>query len=114
MEARDAIVWVEENKKRILRKAETYASYTPYDTEDFLQDAYEAAIKASDIMKEKMSNPSFQPVQVINGMEVKAFDAIFKTIHRQIVFGVTPYPEEGRYEHRDDGCRLKKRHPTTR
>ena len=96
MNASDAIKWVDNNKKRILKKAETYTSYTPYAAEDFLQDAYEAAIKAGAIVSADIS---------------ANFESVFRVVHRQIVFKVTPYPEEGRYAHNDDGSSMKKRHP---
>lgn len=80
METANAIKWVDDHKRDILRKAEMYVTYAPYCTEDYLQDAYEAAILAAKVVTD----------------DLVAFEKVFRNFHRQIIFKVTPYPEEDR------------------
>ena len=77
----DAIKWVDAHARVILSRVNGYTLYTPYSPVDYLQDAYEAAIKA---------------VKVVNEDPTKSFSAVFMIMHRKIVFAVTPYPGEER------------------
>lgn len=49
----EAIDWVDQNAKQILGHTRKYLPFAPYDQEDFLQDAYEAALEASKISEER-------------------------------------------------------------
>jgi hypothetical protein len=46
MECQKAIDFVNEHKPQIISRARKYAYYAPYDDDDFIQDAYEAAVMA--------------------------------------------------------------------
>jgi len=48
-----AVDWVDRNKHRIRGRAMKFARMSPYDTEDFLQDAYEAALLAEQVAARK-------------------------------------------------------------
>ncbi len=48
-----AVEWVDKNKHRIRGRATKFAKMSPYDTEDFLQDAYEAALLADEVSARK-------------------------------------------------------------
>lgn len=72
----DAVAWVNQHQNIIAKKARYYTFYTPYDTEDYLQDAYVAAIIASDISQKKDL----------------PFAACFWTTYRDQVSMITPMP----------------------
>jgi hypothetical protein len=72
----DAVAWVKQHRKIIARKAQNYTVYAPYDIEDYLQDAYVAAIIATEISQKK--NLPFAPC--------------FWTTYRDLVSITTPMP----------------------
>lgn len=72
----EAVAWVNQHQNIIARKARYFTFYTPYDTEDYLQDAYVAAIIASDISQKKDI----------------PFAACFWTTYRDQASMVTPMP----------------------
>ena len=73
----EAIGWVNENTKPILGHIRKYLPFAPYDQEDYLQDAYEAALAA---------------VQVARDRQVP-FVACFWIVFRRRITEVTPHPE---------------------
>ena len=46
---RAAVQWVGENKRRIKGRAAKFQRYSPYDLEDFIQQAYASALEAIDV-----------------------------------------------------------------
>lgn len=81
MKIEDAMRWVNENKGMLARRAAAYTDFAPYAVNDYLQDAYEAAIKAAICCQR---NPKLQ------------FEGCFTKIWRDIVASVTPFPDEAR------------------
>jgi hypothetical protein len=77
MTAEAAIAWVDENVKQIAGHSRKYLPYAPYDQEDFLQDAYEAALEAATVSMER---------QVF-------FPACFWTLYKGKISAVTPNPD---------------------
>jgi len=77
MTAEAAIAWVDQNIKQIAGHSRKYLPYAPYDQEDFLQDAYEAALEAATVSTER---------QVI-------FPACFWNLYKGKLAAVTPNPE---------------------
>jgi len=77
MTAEAAIAWVDQNAKQITGHSRKYLPYAPYDQEDFLQDAYEAALEAAAISEDR---------QVF-------FPACFWTLFKGKIAAVTPNPE---------------------
>ena len=77
MTAEAAIAWVDENAKQIAGHSRKYLPYAPYDQEDFLQDAYEAALEAATVSMER---------QVF-------FPACFWTLYKGKISAVTPNPD---------------------
>jgi hypothetical protein len=49
----DAVAWVDQNAKMIHGHTRKYLPFAPYDQEDFLQDAYEAALVAAKVSAER-------------------------------------------------------------
>jgi len=49
----EAIGWVNENAKTILGHIRKYLPFAPYDQEDYLQDAYEAALAAVQVARDR-------------------------------------------------------------
>ncbi len=49
----DAILWVDQNAKQIQGHTRKYLPFAPYDQEDFLQDAYEAALEAVNVSADR-------------------------------------------------------------
>jgi hypothetical protein len=49
----DAILWVDQNVKQIQGHTRKYLPFAPYDQEDFLQDAYEAALEAVNVSADR-------------------------------------------------------------
>ena len=76
MTAEDAIDWVDQNVKQIAGHSRKYLPYAPYDQEDFLQDAYEAALEAAKVSMER---------QVF-------FPACFWNLYKGKISAVTPNP----------------------
>jgi len=74
MNGEEAVAWVERNRGLVIKKVGLLKSNTPYDLEDFLHDAYEAALMALRISSRK--EISFPPV--------------FWVIFRKNVLRVTP------------------------
>jgi hypothetical protein len=72
----DAITWVDQNAKQIIGHSRKYLPFAPYDQEDFLQDAYEAALEAT-----KVSTDRQVP-----------FPACFWILFKGKVSAVTPNP----------------------
>ena len=81
MTAEDAVKWVGQNKGLFVTLAGKYLPFTPYDREDFVQDAYEAAIVAA-CVAEKKKLP---------------FEACFWTVFNQAVRNVVPNPFSSRH-----------------
>ncbi|WP_020678158.1 hypothetical protein [Geopsychrobacter electrodiphilus] len=77
MTAEAAIAWVDQNAKQIAGHSRKYLPYAPYDQEDFLQDAYEAALEAATVSMER---------QVF-------FPACFWTLFKCKISAVTPNPD---------------------
>lgn len=77
----EATIWVDQNKGMLAKQAAKYTLFAPYAVNDYLQDAYEAAIKAAVCCQ---INPALE------------FQACFMTIWRRIVASVTPFPDEAR------------------
>lgn len=73
----EAVGWVNENAKTILGHIRKYLPFAPYDQEDYLQDAYEAALAA---------------VQIARDRQVP-FVACFWVVFRRRITEVTPHPE---------------------
>jgi len=48
---RFAVQWVEGNMKKVRGRAAKFQRYSPYDMEDFIQQAYEAALTAVDVSR---------------------------------------------------------------
>lgn len=87
MTTEDAMRWVDEHKGLILKRAKMhYVKHAPYDVDDYIQDAYAAAIEAVAVIKQ---NPRLQ------------FEGVFRTIFYQNVAKVTPWREEGRDANRE-------------
>jgi len=53
----DAIAWVNSYRQYIISRALEYVKHTPYDTEDYVQDAYNAAVSA---VRACQQNPKLQ------------------------------------------------------
>lgn len=79
--AADAVKWVDQNKGLIVVRAGKYLPFTPYDRDDFVQDAYEAAIVAACIAERKNL----------------AFEACFWTVFNRHVANVVPNPLSTRH-----------------
>lgn len=77
----DAKNWVDQNTGMLANIALKYTWYAPYAVDDYLQDAYEAAVKAA-ICCQK--NPAVK------------FEACFFKIWRTLIASVTPFPDEAR------------------
>lgn len=77
MTAEAAIAWVDQNAKQIAGHSRKYLPYAPYDQEDFLQDAYEAALEAATVSMER---------QVF-------FPACFWNLYKGKISAVTPNPD---------------------
>lgn len=88
MHVHDAIEWVNIHKGLIFKKSAMYTNFTPYDKIDYLQDAYEASVKAALCCQR---NPTIK------------FEACFYRIWRDLVASVTPFPDEAR-----EACKKKK------
>ena len=76
MTAEDAIEWVDQNAKKIAGHSRKYLPYAPYDQEDFLQDAYEAALEAAKVSMDR---------QIF-------FPACFWNLYKGKISAVTPNP----------------------
>ena len=77
MTAEDAITWVDQNTKQIAGHSRKYLPYAPYDQEDFLQDAYEAALEAATVSTERQT----------------FFPACFWNLYKGKISAVTPNPD---------------------
>ena len=75
MTVQDAIHWVDNHLRIIKKQARTFAQYTPYDPDDYIQNAYEAAIIASATIRDDDD-----------------FEGYFWTIFRRIASSITPNP----------------------
>lgn len=76
----DAISWVDQNAKKIAGHSRKYLPFAPYDQEDFLQDAYEAALEAVLISTERQI----------------PFPACFWVLYKSKISAVTPNPSSRR------------------
>lgn len=92
MDVIEAVAWVDRHHLNILKSVVKYTTYAPYSAEDFLQDAYEAAIRAAAIVSD---NPALN------------FNGVFRNIHLQYIFRVTPFPEEERKRLEDEKIAAK-------
>jgi len=81
MTIEDAITWVDAHRRMLAKRAISYTEFAPYAVNDYLQDAYEAAIKAAVCCQK---NPRLE------------FEGCFTRIWRDIVASVTPFPDEAR------------------
>jgi len=72
----DAIAWVDRNAKQIAGHSRKYLPFAPYDQEDFLQDAYEAALEAAEVSVDRQI----------------PFPACFWVLFKSKVSAVTPNP----------------------
>ncbi len=72
----EAIDWVDQNAKQIIGHSRKYLPFAPYDQNDFLQDAYEAALEAVEVSVERQI----------------PFPACFWVIFKGKVSAVTPNP----------------------
>lgn len=72
----DAVSWVDQNAKQIVGHSRKYLPFAPYDQEDFLQDAYEAALEAVEVSMERQI----------------PFPACFWVLFKGKVSDVTPNP----------------------
>jgi Xaa-Pro aminopeptidase len=79
----EAVQWVCEHVGLITDKAIEYRRYTPYDVDDYIQDAYHAAVEAALCCQR---NPTLK------------FGAAFWTIFKRFVAKVTPLPDSARSE----------------
>ena len=79
--AADAVRWVDQNKGLIVIRAGKYIPFTPYDRDDFVQDAYEAAIVAACVANKKRL----------------PFEACFWTTFKLSVRSVVPNPFSTRH-----------------
>ncbi|ORJ57479.1 hypothetical protein [Geothermobacter hydrogeniphilus] len=77
MTAEEAIAWVEKNARQIKVHTRRYLPFVPYDQEDFLQDAREAALLAVRVAERKNL----------------PFAACFWMTLKNRISEVTPYPE---------------------
>ena len=76
----EAIDWVDQNTKQIIGHAKKYLPFAPYDRDDFLQDAYEAALEASGVSNERQIS----------------FPACFWIVFKGKISDVTPNPDSKR------------------
>lgn len=76
----EAIGWVDQNTKQIIGHAKKYLPFAPYDRDDFLQDAYEAALEASGVSNERQIS----------------FPACFWVVFKGKISDVTPNPDSKR------------------
>jgi DNA-directed RNA polymerase specialized sigma24 family protein len=74
-----AVDWVTANKRCLLRRARRYLRYAPYDLEDFLQEAFLAAIEAFRIRQAK-------------GDLATPFPAYFWVLYKARLASVVPFP----------------------
>ena len=74
---KEAIRWVEDNAKIILGHIRKYLPFAPYDQEDYFQDAYEAALTAAQVSRDRQI----------------PFIACFWIIFKRRITEVTPHPE---------------------
>lgn len=81
MNVEQAVRWVEKNRGLIIFRTRKFLPFTPYDREDFVQDAYEAAIVASAVASKK-------------GL---AFEACFWTVFNRTIGNVVPNPLSPRH-----------------
>jgi hypothetical protein len=79
----EATEWVYSNKRMIIDRAKEYARYAPYDIEDYVQDAYHAAVEAA-LCCQKNAKLKFV--------------GVFWVVFRRFVAKVTPLPDEARIE----------------
>lgn len=79
----EAVKWVDANKGMIIMQARNYTCYTPYDVEDYVQDAYASAVEAAYCCQK---NPKL------------IFEAVFKVVYRRMIAKVTPFPDSAREE----------------
>jgi DNA-directed RNA polymerase specialized sigma24 family protein len=73
----EAVRWVQEHAKVIQGHVRKYLPFAPYDQDDYLQDAYEAALTAVQIAKDRQI----------------PFAACFWIVFRRRITAVTPHPE---------------------
>lgn len=85
MTGEEAVQWVDQNRGMVINQAIQYINYTPYDVDDYIQDAYASAVEAAYCCQH---NPKL------------IFPAVFKVIYRRMVAKVTPLPEEARKENK--------------
>jgi hypothetical protein len=76
----EAILWVDQNVKQIQGHTRKYLAFAPYDQEDFLQDAYEAALEAVNVSVDRQI----------------PFPACFWVVFKGKVSDVTPNPKSKR------------------
>ncbi|TYO96805.1 hypothetical protein EDC39_11293 [Geothermobacter ehrlichii] len=81
MTAEDAVTWVNRNAHAIRGHIRKYLPFVPYDQEDFMQDAFEAALIAARIASER---------------EIP-FAACFWVTLRSKISSVTPHPESAHH-----------------
>ena len=77
----EAVKWVDQNKGLVVTRARKYIPFTPYDREDFIQDAYQAAIVAACVAERKNL----------------AFEACFWTVFNRHVADIVPNPLSTRH-----------------
>ena len=85
MTCEEAVTWVDENKGMIINQAKQYTTYTPYSVDDYVQDAYTAAVESVYCCK---NNPKL------------IFEAVFRITYRRIIARVTPFPDAAREENK--------------
>jgi len=79
--------WVDEHKGLILKRARAYyVKHAPYDADDYVQDAYAAAIEAVAVINQ---NPRLQ------------FDGVFRNIFYRNIAKVIPWEEGDRESNRE-------------
>lgn len=77
----EAVAWVDRNARTIQGHTRKYLPFAPYDQEDFLQDAYEAALEAAKVSAERQI----------------PFPACFWIIFKGKISEVTPHPDSDRH-----------------
>lgn len=80
----DAVKWVDRNLSMIIDRAKVYSDFTPYDVDDYIQDAYSAAVEAAMCCRQ---NPKLD------------FEGVFRIIFRRTVAKITPFPDQDREEY---------------
>lgn len=80
MNGEEAVAWVDTYRVLVRKKIWLLMVNTPYDLEDFLNDAYEAALKAAGVSSRKRIS----------------FSSVFWRVFRKNVLRITPCPSAKR------------------